>query len=136
MRRSSLSIDNYIVQLESVITSSPIVSSHNITIDRKTNDIAFVSGTIEFRDLTTVDFKEFIESKENDIGKYKYAYNYRTHSSVIFRYDNSPDPRAKELETFPYHKHLKNDEIVKSQEIDLLDVLKEIEGTYFVKEGI
>jgi len=131
-----LSIDNYVVQLESAIASFPVVSSYNIAIDRKTNDIAFVSGTIEFRDGTTLDFKEFIESKESDIEKYKYAYNYRTHSSVIFRYDNSPDPRAKELETFPYHKHLKNDEIVKSQEINLLDVLKEIEGTYFVKEDI
>ncbi|MBI5406538.1 MAG: hypothetical protein HZA18_02450 [Nitrospirae bacterium] len=131
-----MSIDSYVVRLESVINSSLVVSSYNITIDRKTNDIAFVSGTIEFRDGTTLDFKEFIENKESDTEKYKYAYNYRTHSSVIFRYDNSPDPRAKKLETFPYHKHLKNDEIVESQEIDLLDVLKEIEGTYFVKEGI
>jgi len=136
LRRSFLSIDSYVVQLESVINSSPVVSSSNITIDRKTNDIAFVSGIIEFRDGTTLDFKEFIESKESDIEKYKYAYNYRSHSTVIFRYDNSQDPRAKKLETFPYHKHLKNIEIVKAQEINLLDVLKEIEGTYFIKEDI
>ncbi|MBI5746919.1 MAG: hypothetical protein HZA13_07940 [Nitrospirae bacterium] len=45
-----MSIDDYIVQLESVIASSPAVSSYNITIDRKTNDIAFVSGVIELRE--------------------------------------------------------------------------------------
>ena len=129
-----MSIDNYIVQLESIITSSPIVSSYNITIDRKTGDIAFISGSIELRDGASLDFKEFIETKESGIEKYKYAYNYRSHSNVIFRYDNSPDPRAKKLETFPYHKHLKNLEIVPSQEISLREVLKEIEGTYFMME--
>lgn len=129
-----MSIDDYIVRLESVIASSPIVSSYNITIDRKTNDIAYVSGVIELRDDTTIDFKEYIESKESGIGKYMYSYNYRTHSSIIFRYDNSPDPRAKKLETFPHHKHLKNDEIVESQQISLADLLKEIEGKYFVND--
>lgn len=124
------------VQLEFVINSSPFVSSYNVTIDRKTTDIAFVSGTIELRDGTTLDFKEFIENKENGIEKYMYAYNYRSHSTVIFRYDNSPDPRAKKLETFPHHKHLRNDEIIKSLEINLTDVLKEIEGTHFIKDGL
>ena len=65
-----MSIDNYVVKLESDINSSPVVSSYSITIDRKTNDIAFVSGTIEFRDGTTLDFKEFIEVKEGGIEKY------------------------------------------------------------------
>ena len=127
-----MSIDNYIVQLESIITSSPIVSSYNITIDRKTGDIAFITGSIELRDGTSLDFKEFIETKESSIEKYKYAYNYRSHSNVIFRYDNSPDPRAKKLETFPHHKHIKNLEIIQSLEISLIEVLKEIEGTCFM----
>lgn len=130
-----MSIDNYVVQLESVISSSPLVASYNITIDRKTNDIAFLSGTVEFRDGTTLDFKEFIENKEGGIEKYMYAYNYRSRSTAIFRYDNSPDPRAKKLETFPHHKHLKSDEIIASQEINLIDILEEIERTSFSKEG-
>jgi hypothetical protein len=49
-----LSIDSYWVELESVINTSPLVSSYSVTIDRKTNDIAFVSGTIELRDGTTL----------------------------------------------------------------------------------
>ena len=49
-----MSIDNYVAQLESVINPSPLVSSYNVTIDRKTNDIAYVSGTIELRDGTTL----------------------------------------------------------------------------------
>lgn len=128
-----MSIDNYVAQVESIISSSPVVSSYNITIDRKTKDIAFLSGIVEFRDGTTLDFKEFIENKESDIEKYKYAYNYRTSYNVIFRYDNSPDPRAKKLGTFPYHKHLKHDEIIESRDINLVEVLKEIEETHFMR---
>lgn len=131
-----MSIDNYVVQLESVINSSPFVSSYNVSIDKKTNDVAFVSGAIELRDGTTLDFKEFIENKERGIEKYMYAYNYRSHSTVIFRYDNSPDPRAKKLETFPHHKHLRNDEIIESHETNISDILKEIEGTYFINDDL
>lgn len=57
---------------------------------------------------------------------------------VVFRYDNPPDPQAKKIETFPYHKHLKNDKLVESLEIIIEDVLKRIEGTYtkrLKKEG-
>ena len=81
-----MSIDSYWVELESVINPSLLVSSYSVTIDRKTNDIAFVSGTIELRDGTTLDFKEFIENKESGIEKYMYAYNYRSHSTVIFQW--------------------------------------------------
>lgn len=56
-----MNISDYIAELEAFINSSNIVSSSNLTIDRKTTDIAFVSGKIEFRDGTTLDFKEFIE---------------------------------------------------------------------------
>lgn len=129
-----MSINNYLARLEQLITSFPLVSAYNLTIDRKTEDIAFISGTIEFRDGTALDFKEFLESKESGVEKYKYAYNYRTHSEVLFRYDNSPDPRAKGLKTFPYHKHLKGGEIGESQEIGLKDVLAEIEEIYNLKE--
>jgi hypothetical protein len=102
-----LSISDYTAELESVINSSTIASSYNLNIDRKTADIAFISGRIDFRDGTTLDFKEFIEGSEDTIEKYKYAYNYRKGSDSIFRYDNAPDPSAKGIKTFPHHKHLK-----------------------------
>jgi hypothetical protein len=104
-----------------------------LTIDRKTEDIAFISGSIEFRDGSVLDFKEFCENTEHGIEKYKYAYNYRLHSDIIFRYDNAPDPNAKGLKTFPNHKHLK-DKIIESKQVDLKDVVEEIEGTYIIKE--
>jgi hypothetical protein len=130
-----LNINEYIIQVESLINSFSIVSAYNLTIDRKTEDIAFISGNIEFRDGSILDFKEFCENTEHGVEKYKYAYNYRLSSDILFRYDNAPDPNAKGLKTFPYHKHLKNNEIVESKQIDLKNVLNEIEETYIIKEN-
>ena len=122
-----MNINEYLAHIETVIHSSSIVTSYHLNIDRKTEDIAFLSGGIEFRDGSTVDFKEFVERKEAGIEKYKYGYNYRKGSDVIFRYDNAFDPRAKELPSFPHHKHTKSGEILTSKPIELSEVLEEIE---------
>ena len=126
-----MSIDSYIVDFETVISSHSFVSSYSLTIDRKTRDIAYLSGTIEFRNGTVPDFKEFIESKGTLVDKYIYGYNHRKGSTIIFRYDNTPDPRARQLKTFPHHKHIKPDKLVESNSlIDLSAVLEEIEGIH------
>ena len=58
-----MNINDYITKLESTINSSAIASAYNLTIDRKAADIAFISGKIEFRNGSILDFKEFIEIK-------------------------------------------------------------------------
>jgi hypothetical protein len=130
-----LNISDYIAELEALINSSKIVSSYNLTIDRKTADMAFVSGKIDFRDGTILDSKEFIEESEGNIEKYKYGYNYRKGSDNIFRYDNAPDPRAKDIKTFPHHKHLKDGSIVESSHVKLSDVISEIEELFITYNG-
>ena len=130
-----MNISDYIAELEALINSSKIVSSYNLTIDRKTADIASVSGKIDFRDGTTLDFKEFVEESEGRIEKYKYGYNYRKGSDSIFRYDNAPDPKAKDIKTFPYHKHLKNGTIAESGNVKLSNVISEIEELFIPDNG-
>lgn len=125
-----MNINDYIAELEALINSSEIVSSYNLTIDRKTADIAFISGKIDFRNETTLDFKEFIEESEGNIEKYKYGYNYRRGPGSIFRYDNAHDPGARDIKTFPYHKHLNDGTIAESSHIKLSDVISEIEGLF------
>lgn len=122
-----MSINEYIKNLESIINSLTITASYNLNIDKKTTDIAFISGRIEFRNGSTLDFKEFVEDADYGIEKYKYAYNFRISSENIFRYDNAPDPHAKEIKTFPHHKHLKSGKIIESHAVELTDVLEEIE---------
>lgn len=122
-----MNINEYILQLESIIDSYSLVASYNLIIDRKTDEVVFISGKIEFRDGSILDFKEFTESAERGVEKYKYAYNFRKGSELYFRYDNAPDPRTKGISTFPRHKHLRDGGMIESKQIELSGVLNEIE---------
>ena len=122
-----MSINDYIAAIEALINSSAIVASFNLNIDRKTPDIAFLAGRIDFRDGSVLDFKEYIDGSGGAVEKYKYAYNYRTSTAFIFRYDNAPDPSAKDIVTFPHHKHLKNGSLAPSGAVGLYNVIFEAE---------
>ena len=121
-----MSINEYLAHLENFIHASPIVSSYTLTIDRKTNDIVFLSGNVEFIDGSALDMKEFIESEENDREKYKYGYNYRKGAECIFRYDNAPDPKARKLSTFPHHKHTATGGLLPASSPSLEEIFEEI----------
>ena len=129
-----MNINNYLLNLETTLNDSSIISAYKINIDRKTADIVFIAGEAEFRDGSILDFKEFIESAEKGIEKYKYAYNYRTYSGAVFRYDNASDPNAKKLKTFPHHRHLENGSITESHPVELADVLNDIEEIFIKSE--
>ncbi|MBD3290737.1 hypothetical protein GF337_18165 [candidate division KSB1 bacterium] len=118
-----MNINDYISSLENKIHSFQLIASYNLNIDRKSDEIAFVSGKIEFRDGSILDLKEFIECTEFSVRKY----NYRIFSKVIFRYDNAPDPHAKKLDTYPHHKHQQG-KILESKEVNLFEVLEENEN--------
>lgn len=128
-----MNINEYVSRLEELINFSSAIASYNLNIDRKSDDVAFISGKICFRNGAILDFKEFIENTERGLEKYKYGYNYRRGSNSIFRYDNAPDPRVREIKTFPHHKHLRDGSIVESKEIELFDVINEIEGIYNIE---
>ncbi len=122
-----MNINAYLAKLESLIQDCIVVASYSLKIDRKSEELAFISGKLDFRDGSVLDFKEFMEERATGLVKLKYGYNYRSGGEVLFRYDNAPDPRAKQLATFPHHKHLVDGTIVESREMQLHEVLIEIE---------
>lgn len=123
-----MSLNDYLEEIESLIRTSVIVVSYSLNIDRKTEEIVFVSGRLDFLNGSVLDIKEFVEETNHGIMKLKYGYNYRIASKVLFRYDNASDPRAKSLASYPHHKHLENGEIVQSREMSLSEVFTEIEN--------
>lgn len=122
-----MNLDEYLVEIETLLSSSPLIVSYTLIIDRKMTDIVFLSGKIELRDGSVLDFKEFVEQTVSGIEKYKYGYNYRRDEIVIFRYDNARDPRARHLASYPHHKHTQDGNVIAAQAMTLDDVLAEIE---------
>ncbi|MCW5198330.1 hypothetical protein VU06_01105 [Desulfobulbus sp. F3] len=119
-------MNEYLAKIEETVRFCFLMAAYQLNIDRKTQDMAFISGQIDFVDGSTLDFKEFVEKTDEKIEKYKYGYNYRKDSSVLFRYDNALDPGARCLNSFPHHKHLRDGKMVASHAVSLEEVLAEI----------
>ena len=58
----------------------------------------------------------------------------RKGSNSLFRYDNAPDPRAKNIKTFPCHKHLEDGNIIESKQMELSDIINEIENLFIAED--
>ena len=119
-------MNEYLSKIEEAVRSCFLMAAYQLNIDRKTLDMAFIAGQIDFIDGSTLDFKEFVEKTDEEIEKYKYGYNYRKDSKVLFRYDNALDPGARFLNSFPHHKHTEDSRIVDSHVVSLEEVLAEI----------
>ena len=119
-------MNDYLSKIEQTVITCFLMAAYQLKIDRKTQDMAFISGHINFIDGSTLDFKEFIEETDEEIEKYKYGYNYRKNDYVFFRYDNALDPGARCLNSFPHHKHNEDSRIVDSHAVSLEEVLAEI----------
>jgi hypothetical protein len=87
-------------------------------------------------DGSMLDFKEFVAAARERIEKYKYAYNYRRQDQFVFRYDNAPDPRARNLPSFPHHVHLSSGKIARSLPKDICGILDCIENSMIEAAGI
>ena len=126
-------LNEYVRSLEEAIQPSPVIRTYEIHIDRKTEDLVYINVKIDFEDGSILDFKEFIAATRGGIEKYKYAYNYRKHGTLMFRYDNASDPRARKLLSFPHHVHLPSNEIAESLPMDTHQILALIEDIMIEK---
>jgi len=117
---------DYLRQVLSTLDSNPIIVSYDVEFDVKSSTLILLHGTILFKDGSTLEFLELVKETDKGLERLKYRFQYTKGSKLIFRYDNAPHHR--EIETFPHHKHVGNI-VLPSKEKNLLEVLKEVEGT-------
>lgn len=119
-------IEEYFQKIESDITTCPYVFESRVLKDKRSLYIGIIEGEIYFTDESFLHFIEFVSVKEK-IERYKYSYHYQDkYRKIIFRYDMAPHHR--EIETFPHHKHINSENVIKSSALSLAEVLDEIEG--------
>ena len=116
---------DYVAEVHRFLQSHPSIAGYQLTTDFRGESFLYLSGTVQFLEGTTLDFKEFVEFHGDRVERYKYSYNYREYNRVIVRYDNVPDPRAKHLSTYPAHKH-DGETLVPSPPVDLLSIVAEL----------
>ena len=122
----SISLERYLVRVEDKIRElEPLISSSQISIERRSINRVVLKGTIIFIDGSSLRFLEYVLEEDNRLSRVSYRFHYiRQDGSLIFRYDNAP--HHPELSTFPHHKHLPGGIVVSSTEKSLTDILDEI----------
>ncbi len=121
-----MQIKDYIQSLLDIITENPYVETKSILVEDRPPDAAYINGELTFITGSKLYFKEFVVFKSDITVFLKYAYHYvDKEGALIFRYDNALDPRAKNLQTYPEHKHVKEN-IVSAKRPSINEVLKEI----------
>jgi len=125
-----MQIKDYIQALLDVISENPFVATKNIIVEDRPPDAAYVNGELTFLNGSKLYFKEFVVLKSNITVFLKYAYHYVDKEGVqIFRYDNAFDPKAKTFETYPEHKHIKEN-ITPAKRPSMKEVLNEISNLF------
>lgn len=121
-------IELYFQQIRETIEVCLILSSSNVTYDKRGTHEGFVHGELYFADGSTLHLREFIEV-ETHINRLMYVYQYMSAAkTLVFRYDNTGHHKKLNLPTYPHHKHEGvQDNIVPSSAPDLAAVLTEIE---------
>lgn len=117
-------LKEYLTTLQSRLAEAPFVTSTTLNYEERPPTAAIIKGTLLFTDGSQLDFREFIITQPV-FQVVKYAYNYRRGDLLIFRYDNANDPAAKNLTTYPSHKHV-TQEILAAPQPSLGQVLQEI----------
>lgn len=117
-------LKNYLTSLQALIAGTPFITSTSFFYEERPPTAGLLKGTLIFADGSQLDFKEFLIIQPT-LQVVKYAYNYRKGNLSIFRYDNANDPAAKNLPTYPSHKHIAKD-ILPAQQPSLSQVLQEI----------
>jgi len=126
-------IKDYLNQIINIIETNGQTESKSIIFEERPPNAAYLSGTIIFIDGSKLNFKEFILADNDNISFLKYGYNYLSgEDTLIFRYDNALDPKAKTLPTYPSHKHLP-EKLISAQKPSLEAVLIEISSIVEIK---
>jgi len=98
----------YVTILQGLIAATPFVTATSFSYEERPPSAGLIKGSILFADNSQLDFREFLLLQPT-VQVIKYAYNYRKGDHLIFRYDNANDPAARNLSTFPAHKHVGSD---------------------------
>ena len=129
-----MQIKNYLNKLLEILSANPFIESQSFSFEERPPSSAYITAIITFTNSSKLNFKEFIAIESEGIVILKYGYNYSDKNGVlIFRYDNAFDPKAKNLSTYPEHKHVLK-KILPAKKPTLEEVLKEIASTINIKE--
>ena len=117
-------LNAYVAALQALVASTHFVTATSVSYEERPPSAGLIKGNLLFADGSQLDLKEFLITQPT-LSVIKYGYHYRMGTRLIFRYDNANDPAARNLPTFPSHKHVPAG-LVATESSSLEQVLQEI----------
>jgi len=97
-------LSEYVATLHELVTTTAFVTGTTFSYEERPPSAGLIKGGLTFADGSQLDFKEFLVTQPT-LSVVKYGYQYRRGGQLVFRYDNANDLAARNLPTFPHHKH-------------------------------
>jgi hypothetical protein len=119
-----MSLKDYLNALQALVEATPFVTVTSLSYEERPPSAGLIKGSILFADGSQLDVKEFLITQPA-LHVIKYGYHYRMGTQLTFRYDNATDPAARNLSTFPSHKHIPSG-LLAAEKPALEQVLREI----------
>ena len=94
----------YVSSLQTLVAATPFVAATSFSYEERPPSAGLMKGNVLFVDGSQLDIKEFLLTQPAVL-IIKYGYHFHRGPNLIFRYDNANDPAARDLATFPSHKH-------------------------------
>lgn len=126
-------IEQYFQIIAETISVFPVISSSQVTYDKRSAYVGFIRGEIFFVDGSCLHIREYV-NVQSGTDRYMYSFHYQRRDHVlIFRYDNAP--HYPDLDGFPHHKHLADDSVIAALPPPVLSlVLNEIQQQLLTNE--
>ena len=116
-----------LAEIETFLDRSPFVLARDLGYFTTSPVKAYIKGTVLFVDGSRLSIFEHFKKRGDRLELTDYRYHYMAENhSIIFRYDNAPHYPG--LERFPFHKHLRDGEVVPAGLPGFAAVLQEIEA--------
>ncbi|MCX6067246.1 MAG: DUF6516 family protein [Chloroflexi bacterium] len=119
----------YLSAVKSLLLNSPLVVRHQILREYEGLQKSYIRARLTLTDESTLEFSEYIEPEAQAQFKITdYSFQWMDKDGhQIRRWDNTP--HFPKLENFPHHIHMRADDVVSGQPVDIFGVLAEIEKT-------
>lgn len=126
-------IDEYFKKIQNMISNAKIVASTNIEYIKVLENEGYMRGTLTLIDGSELRLLQYTKISNGQPVTLRYRFQWQTEGKFITRWNNAP--HHPKVETFPHHKHVKDEDKPKPSRVaNLISVLKDIEAEIVSKK--
>lgn len=117
----------YLSAVKNLLLNSPLIVRHQVVREYEGLQKSYIRARLTLSDDSLLEFSEYVEEDgEDDFKITDYSFQWMDKDgNQIRRWDNTP--HFPKLKNFPYHIHVKEDDVISGKPIDIFGMLDEIE---------